>query len=155
MVNGVFERVWKGRDVDAYDDYCHEDMVVHVAGYSEPFPNRDAFKNWVRTYQSAFPDISITVKDVLAQGDVVLCSWRSDQTHLGTYLNIRATGKRSTIDALQLFRLSGEKFSEVRIMFDPLHVLQQLGIFPEGPPPRPLIAFLRTLTRLKAMTTRA
>ncbi len=36
-------------------------------------------------------------------------------------------------------------------MFDPLSVLQQLGVFPEGRPPRPLVSLLRTLTRLQGL----
>lgn len=151
LARGILEEVWGGRNLAAYDNYAHSDVVVHVAGFPEPFRGLEAVKKWVSAYWSGFPDIEITIEDIIAEGNTVVARWSSRQTHLGTYLNMRATGKRASIEAVQLFHQRGDKFSEAWIMFDPLSILQQLGVLPTGTPPRSVIALLKTLTRLSRL----
>jgi predicted ester cyclase len=147
----LFDEAWANGDVDAYDRYAHPDVVLHLAGYSQPFRGREAVKEWVRTYRGAFPDISIDIDAIVADGDEVWMRWTSEQTHTGEYMGIPPTRKHVRMNVLETLRFVEGRFIEVHILFDPLRVMQQLGVFPEGTPPRPVVYLLRGLTRLSRL----
>lgn len=145
-----FEQAWIKGDLSAYERFVSPDQVLHLAGYSVPFHGRDETVAWARTYRSAFPDISFEVEAVLAERDTVAVRWRSSQTHSGPYLGVKPLGTRVSMTALQMFRFGDDGLiAEVWIMFDPLNVMQQLGVFPPGPLPKPLLAVINTIRRLR------
>ena len=144
-----FDRAWGRHDVDAYDTVVHSDVTLHLAGYPEPIQGREAVKEWVSMYQDAFPDISIDIRAMTVDGDHVFLYWHSTQTHRGDYLGIKPLGDRVAMDVLQLFRFEGDLAAEVWILFDPLTILQQLRVLPAGPPPKPLIALMNPIRRVR------
>lgn len=146
-----FEQAWVGGDLGAYERFVHPDQVLHLAGYPEPFSGRDAALEWARTYHAAFPDIEFTIEKVLAEDDHVAVRWRSAQTHRGEYLGVKPLGTRVSMTALQMFRFGDDGLiAEVWILFDPLNVMQQLGVFPRGELPKPLLAVINTVRRLRS-----
>jgi predicted ester cyclase len=148
-IRAFFDRAWGRHDVDAYDQMVHPDVTLHLAGYPEPLEGREAVKEWVSMYQGAFPDISIEIRAISIEGDHAFLYWHSAQTQCGDYLGIKPLGDRVEMDVLQLFRFDGDLASEVWILFDPLAILQQLRVLPAGPPPKPLIALINPIRRLR------
>lgn len=145
-----FEQAWVKGDLDVYPRYVRSDVVTHLAGYPEPFTSIEQSLAWARTYRSAFPDIEFDIEAVLAEDDRVVLLWRSAQTHSGPYLGVAPLGQRITLTALQMFRFGDDGLiAEVWILFDPLNVMQQLGVFPPGPLPKPLLAVINTIRRLR------
>ena len=53
------------------------------------------------------------------------------------------------MEVLQLLRFDGELASEVWILFDPLRILQQLRVLPPGQLPKPLLAVINPIRRLR------
>jgi steroid delta-isomerase-like uncharacterized protein len=144
------EQAWMNGDLTAYERFVSPDQVLHLAGYPEPFRGRDEALAWIRTYRSAFPEISFEIEAVIAEGDTVALRWRSSQTHRGEYLGVKPLGTRVSMTALQMFRFGDDGLiAEVWILFDPLNVMQQLGVFPPGPLPKPLLAVINTIRRLR------
>lgn len=150
-----FEQAWIGGDLSAYERFVEPDQVLHLAGYPEPFHGRDAALEWARTYRSAFPEIDFTIEAVLAEEDHVALRWSSSQTQRGPYLGVAPLGTRVTMTALQMFRFADGKIVEVWIMFDPLNVMQQLGVLPAGLMPKPVLAVVNTIRRLRRRKKRA
>ena len=136
-------------DLSAYERHVRHDHVLHLAGYAEPFRGHDASMQWVRTYKKAFPDIAFELEAVVAEGDTVALRWRSTQTHLGTYLGVKPLGTRVSMTALHMFRFEDGKIAETWIAFDPLNVMQQLGVLPRGDLPKPLLAVINTIRRVR------
>jgi predicted ester cyclase len=148
-ISAFFDRAWSGHDVSAYDSMVHPDVTLHLAGYAEPFRGRDSVKEWVSMYQRAFPDIAIDIDGIAVDGDLVFLHWRSSQTHRGSYLGVAPLGDRVSMDVLQLFRFEGDRAAEVWIFFDSLSIMQQLRVLPRGQMPRPLLAVINSLRRLR------
>ncbi len=46
----------------------------------------------------AFPDIHVTIHDLIAEGDLVAVRWTATMTHLGGHLGFAATAKRGSLD---------------------------------------------------------
>jgi predicted ester cyclase len=151
IVLEFLQRAWAERDLEAtYERFVKPDQVAHLAGYAEPFRSREASLEWARTYQAAFGDQELTVEAAVAEGDLVVVRFRTEQTHRGPYMGVAPLGSRVSMMVLQMLRLEDGKIAEVWFIFDPLNVMQQLGVFPPGPLPKPLLAVINTLRRLRA-----
>ena len=144
-----FEDVWHRGDVAAYDRYTHPHGTLHLAGFREPLRGVEAVKEWAAAYRRGFPDVQFTVEELVGERDIVVMRWSSCQTHTGEYLGLPPTGCVAEITALQMLRIVDGKIDESWLMFDPLRVLQQLGVLPPLPPPRPLVLVLRFVAALR------
>lgn len=80
--------------------------------------------------RAAFPDIKVTVEDVIAEGDrvTVRSSWQA--THTGTFRGIPPTGKRITNTSITIYQLADHKLVHSWIESDRLGTLQQMGASP-------------------------
>ncbi len=72
----------------------------------------DTFKETFAEAREAFPDLSITVEDVMAEGDRVAARVTMRGTHMGEFQGIAPTGKRVEVKAIDMFRISKGKIVE-------------------------------------------
>jgi steroid delta-isomerase-like uncharacterized protein len=84
----------------------------------------------VTMYRSAFPDMRVTIEDLVAEGDKVAARWSVTGTHRGELMGIPATGKRVTVTGIEINRFAGGKLVEHWESFDQLSMMQQLGVVP-------------------------
>lgn len=93
LINRWFEEVWNRGDAEAIDELLAEDGVVHglVDANGNPVRGLAAFHDFHSQFRGAFPDIVVTLEDVIAEGDRVVarCSVRGTpywkRTGLCTY----------------------------------------------------------------------
>ena len=83
----------------------------------------------------AAPDRSSTVDALIAEGDVVAEEGRYTGTHTGTWRNpngveIPPTGKRLDFAFSAIFRVRDGKITSIRLYYDQMEVLAQLGLVP-------------------------
>lgn len=150
------QAAWADRDLEAaYERFVKPEQVAHLAGYPEPFRSREESLEWARAYQAAFADQELTIEAAVAEGDLVALRFRTEQTHRGPYMGVVPMGTRVSMSVLQMLRFEDGKIAEVWFMFDPLDVMQQLGVFPPGPLPRPLLAVINTVRRLRRARLRS
>lgn len=79
----------------------------------------------------AFPDMNVTVHDIIAEDDKVVTRFTVNATNEKPFMGIPATGKRIKLDAISIYRLSGGKVVEGWWLGDMLGMMQQLGGLPE------------------------
>ncbi len=72
----------------------------------------DTFKETFAEAREGFPDLSITVEDVMAEGDRVAARITRRSTHRGEFQGITPTGKRVEVRAIDMFRISNGKIVE-------------------------------------------
>src|SRR5829696_489658 len=70
------------------------------------------FKETFSEAREGFPDLEITVENVMAEGDRVAARVTMRGTHRGEFQGIAPTGKRVEIKAIDMFRISSAKFVE-------------------------------------------
>lgn len=112
----------------AFDEVYAEDFVGHEP--DEDLHGSQAVKEFAATYVGAFPDLVITVEDVIAEGDKVVTRWSASGTHRGELLGIPPTGKQMTIMGITIHRIEGGKIVEEWESPDNLGMMQQLGAIP-------------------------
>jgi steroid delta-isomerase-like uncharacterized protein len=123
-----WEAVSRG-DLDALDEVYAPDLVWHEP--DEDIRGIEAAKRFVAMYLSAFPDISITVEDAIAEGDKVVTRWTARGTHRGELLGIAPTEERITVTGITVHRVQDGRIVEEWESPDNLGLLQQVGAIPE------------------------
>ncbi len=118
--------------VAVFDELNASNFINHDPGAPDVRTNED-YKRWVTESLSAFPNLQITIEDLVAEGDQVAMRWTFRGTNTGdlvTPMPLPATGKQVTVLGITIVRLAGGKAVEVWSQGDTLGFLQQLGLIP-------------------------
>jgi steroid delta-isomerase-like uncharacterized protein len=106
------------------------DAVLHEP--DQDLNGLEEAKQYLSLYLSAFPDLSVTVEDVLAEGDQAVTRWTLRGTHQGEVEEFGPpTGKQIELEGITIHRIEDGKIVEEWERYDNLGVLQQLGLVPE------------------------
>ena len=79
-------------------------------------------------FRSAFPDLTVTVQDIVAEGDKVAVRVVTRGTHQGELMGVAATSRTVTVDEQHFVRISNRKLVEHWGVEDNLWMMQQLGV---------------------------
>ena len=131
LVRRMYEEVWNEGRLDVVGDICAPDY--HGVGPYGDERGPDAVKRGVAARRAAFPDIRVTIEDMLAEGDKVAARLTFEGTHQGSFQGIAATGKRVTWSGIWIYRVAHRKFVERWHNYDMLGLLQQLRGADETP----------------------
>lgn len=115
---------------ESYFDLYAPHAVLHRSP-SLP-PGLESIKQFYRAYWLAFPDIRLTVKALLAEANLVACSFEAEATHQGIFLGIPATGRPINYIGVTILGFEEGSCVERWSQTDILAVLQQLGAFPRS-----------------------
>ena len=114
-------------DVDAIDRIYAADFVQYEPSGTK---NLAEFKQSARGLFSAFPDLVLTIDDLVAEGNKVTKRWTARGTHKGEYLGIPASGNSLNVTGISVYRVADGKFAECWHLADALTMMQQLGALP-------------------------
>jgi predicted ester cyclase len=84
---------------------------------------------FARLYR-AFPDLHITVEELLAEGDKVVERDTVTGTHLGEYMGLPPTGKSVAYNEIFIMRFAGGRVAEIWGVVDVFSLMKQLGMIP-------------------------
>lgn len=87
------EDVWNAGNLDAIDELLAEDFVQHSPWEASELRGRGEFRQQVREFRAAFPDLEGTVDEVIADGDRVANRFTMRATHEGEFMGVEPTGK--------------------------------------------------------------
>jgi steroid delta-isomerase-like uncharacterized protein len=87
-----------------------------------------------RMFYAAFPDLSHTVEDTVADEGRVAVRFTLHGTHSGDFSGIPATGRPIAVSAMVVLRVADGRVAELRGVFDQLGLMQQLGVIPAPEP---------------------
>jgi predicted ester cyclase len=134
------------RNLGVIREICSSEIVFHLPGYPEPLRGIEAVERWAAGYLAAFEG-RLDVEDVVVEGDLIALRATMRTRHQGEYMGVPPTGRSLTFTELSLTRYDGGKAVEFWLMLDTLGVMQQLGLFPKGQPPRALLRLVVGLQR--------
>jgi steroid delta-isomerase-like uncharacterized protein len=127
----LVRRAWELADnPDILEEVYAPDVVWHEP--DQEIRGLEQAKQFVSTYKSAFPDLNITVEDVIAEGDKVVSRVTLRGTHQGETEEFGPpTGRQFEGGGITISRIEGGKIVEDWDSYDNLTTLQQLGLAPE------------------------
>jgi steroid delta-isomerase-like uncharacterized protein len=108
FVQRYVEEPWNKGNVAILDEMCGPGF--HLEGLG----GVAAFKAGITSYRTAFPDLHLTVEEMIAEGDKVAYRWTARGTHRGEYEGIAPTGKTITLTGITIIRIVNGKVVEDR-----------------------------------------
>jgi steroid delta-isomerase-like uncharacterized protein len=126
-----FEEVWNKGNLQVADELFAPNYAPHDASTPDLGRGPESEKKRVTLYRTAFPDLRLTVEDIIAEGETVMARWSCRATHKGNLGGIAPTGKQFTISGVSIARFANGKMTEGWVNWDALGLFQQLGVVPE------------------------
>lgn len=125
----TFDEIWNQKKIEVADELIAANYVHHDP-QSPPCNNLDQYKQFVRYYLNAFPDLHFAIEDQIADGDTVVTRYTATGTHNGDVAGIPATGRRISVTGMVIGRVRNGKFVEGWGNWDTFGLMQQLGVVP-------------------------
>jgi predicted ester cyclase len=90
-------------------------------------PGREGFRQHVSWFRNAYPDMHLTVDDLIAEEDRVVAFWTMGGTHQGEFFGVSPTGRHVVFTAIGRLRVVNGQVCEFQVHPDRLGILTQLG----------------------------
>ena len=115
-------------DRSQWFDIHDPSVIAHGLG---PQPlDLEGVKHFYSGLWDAFPDLRITIEDMVGEADKVAWRLTVNGTHESEFRGVPATGTEVTFSAHYIFRFQDGKIVERWTNFDRLGVMVQLGAIP-------------------------
>jgi steroid delta-isomerase-like uncharacterized protein len=128
LVRRWFEEVWNQGREGAIDELLSPEGVgFGLAATNTEVHGPAEFKPFVRNLRDAFPDLHITVEDMVAEGDKVAVRMLVTGTHKGGGLGFPATGRKINVTGMTIIQFANGKLVHGWNNWDQMGMMQQLG----------------------------
>lgn len=127
VVGRFYEEVFNKRNANVIDELSAPNFIDHTAAPGQA-PGATGVKDMTVMFQKAFPDLRVTVEEIVAERDIVVARFSMEGTHRGELFGTAATGKRVTFRGLDMVRIKDGKATEVWHYGDDMVVMSQLGV---------------------------
>jgi steroid delta-isomerase-like uncharacterized protein len=124
-----FEEAANRGNLAVMDEVISADFVDHAAPPGTP-PGVEGAKQFLSAVRTSFPDLHLTIEEMIAERDKVVVLLTVHGTHKGELKGIPPTGKQATWKGADILRIAGGKMVERWVLRDHLGMMQQLGILP-------------------------
>jgi predicted ester cyclase len=130
QVRSFFEEVWNGRNYEAAADLYSE-------SYVNPFGTGPSARvKPIRGYHRAFPDIHLTVEELIVAAETVMLRATFRATDTGGHLGRPPTGRAVVGWMVFIMQFEGDRVVSEWIGADNLGLFIQLGILDDPWPPQ-------------------
>jgi steroid delta-isomerase-like uncharacterized protein len=106
-------------------ELCATGFTVHPPG--SPPMNLEAFQQFVAMYYTSFSDLTITIEQMVAEGDRVAVRVVAQGTHTGEFRGIPASRKKISIVNHAFARITEGKIAEWWTSPDTMGLIRQIG----------------------------
>jgi predicted ester cyclase len=116
LVRRLIDEVFNGGRMDLIDEFYSTDLAPAAA-------------RWIAPFRDAFPDLQMTVVDLIAEDDKVVGQFTCSATHRGRWRGYPPTGRRfADVAEVYIFRIRDGKIVHAWGVEDTLTRLKQLGL---------------------------
>jgi predicted ester cyclase len=111
------------------DTFVDPDLRMHpgTSGSAPDTEGIDGLRAAFEGFRATFPDLHVTLGQLLAEGNLVAARWTATGTHSGSLAGIEPTGRHVRWDGTDIYRLADGKVVEWWRNDDFVWLLHQLG----------------------------
>jgi predicted ester cyclase len=125
-----YEALWNQRDLAVITDWIAPDYIGHFTAKPEPVRGIAGFRAMAEELFTAFPDLRMSLADVIAEGDRVASRVLLEGTHRGEMLGYAPTGLRVETSFLAIERYVDGLCVEEWVYSDDLGLGRQIKALP-------------------------
>lgn len=120
VVESLIRDVINGGELDRLDDLCTSESAARA-------------RAWISPFRKSFPDVEMTIVELVAEGESVAGRFRCSATNLGPWRGNPPTGRRfEDVDEVYFFHLEDGRIAEMWGLEDTHDRLRQLGLSGDG-----------------------
>ena len=123
---------WNQGNLTLIEELIAPDFILHDP-HRPDVRSRENYQHWVTESRSLFPDLHITVEDLVAEAGKVAVRWTFRGTNTGDFETPTpspATGKQVTVSGIDIYHFAGGKIVEEWFQEETMGMMQQLGFLP-------------------------
>ena len=127
IVRSLYEALNK-HNPDLLDEFMALD---YVDAPNTPYELRglESVKQYYADVYRGFPNLHLTIEDIVAEGDKVAVRFKGTGTHTGEWFGIAPTGKKIAIIGVLIYRIvNGKIMEKVSGIYDFLDFYKQIGV---------------------------
>jgi steroid delta-isomerase-like uncharacterized protein len=128
VLQGIYQAINTG-DLELLEKFVAADYVEHTDGFQGVEP----FRQQVAAFRAGFPDLHVTIDDLLVEGDRFASRTTVTGTHTGDLMGMPATGQRISVEAVDIGRIENGQAKERWGGLNMYSMLTQLGVIPAPP----------------------
>ncbi len=119
-------RLWEPGNLGSFDDLHAVDFVDRSSAGRDP--TREGFRRAILELLASFPDLQITAQDLVIDEKLqrIAIRWSASGTHSGRYLGAEPTGRRITLQGIEIIRVRDGRVVERWGEWDGLDLIRQL-----------------------------
>jgi steroid delta-isomerase-like uncharacterized protein len=122
---------WNRGDADGVVADMAEDVIWRDIALGMPMQGREAMREAVHAYMTAFPDLRVEVSSFTVDGLRMVQEWTSTGTHTGQLMGLAPTGRwTKTYGAIVTTWDDDGCVIEGSVYWNPLVMFRQLGLEP-------------------------
>jgi len=130
VVRRMIEELWNQQKVDVADELFSADSTAPDIPGLPPGPM--GTKIVAQMFLTAFPDLKMTIEDMVAEEDRVAVRFTETATHKGDFMGVPASGKSVKFTEMAFLQLKDGKITSSWYNVDMMTIMQQIGAVP-GP----------------------
>ncbi len=131
FVISFYDEVINRKNLDVIERLVSEDSVDHTAFPGHPATGPESTKAVFAMFHAAFPDLQITVDEVIAEGDKVVSRATISGTHKGEFLGTPPTNRSFEVLDITTVEIHDGKLTTHWGLTDETAMMQQLGLASE------------------------
>ena len=129
VLNGIYEAINTG-NLALLEKFVAPDYAEHSEGSRGVEP----FQQQVGAFRAAFPDLHVSIDDLVTDGDRFASRTTVTGTHTGDLMGLPATGKHISVEAVDIGRIENGQAKERWGGLNMYSLLTQLGVIPAPHP---------------------
>ena len=115
LIRRHIDEMWNAHNIEKLDEFISSELLDEATDHTQQF-------------LTAFPDLRVTVEDMIAEGDKVFVRLHVAGTNSGPFAGQPPTGKKIQMDSFRVFRIGDGKIVQSWAMQDRLGLMEQLGL---------------------------
>ena len=127
LVRRFIEELPNRGNLAAADELFSPDFVWHVPYSPEPLRGPEAVKETYAAFRTAFPDLRVTIEQLVCDGTRLAVLVRAAGTNEGEMMGCPASGHRAEWTGVHLLEIRDGRIVEDHTVLDQLGLLEQLG----------------------------
>ncbi len=136
-------QIYNTGNLDSIEEFFAPEFVSHDYAANQEQVGLDALKKQIADLRTQFPDLIMTLDEIILMGDKTVTRWTATGTNTGPLQTpageLLPTGKEAIIGGVTVSRRVNEKTVEQWVYYNMWDLLQQIGftLTPPQPPEPP------------------
>lgn len=126
LIRKYLDEVWQKNNISALEEYLSPAYKRYLSPTAPPL-DLEGQRQRLKGFRAAFPEVQITVEEMIAEGDRVAFRCTMRTVHKGPFQGIQPTGRSLTVTLLDVIRIEDGKFVEHWGGPDLFDLLKQTG----------------------------